>query len=302
MSPGESLRGVVAVTSAVTALPVVAGYEPYDVRLCRLAQSPVAALTSMDWGREVAFGPPRIARSQAVPQRPVLQIGLQPPFSFFFSSFSLLLLSFLFSVCPRVLRDASPFLAWRLLGRFVLRQRSFLSGPCVMARLSERGRGLPQDRARARAGAVGGDRRARGGGPPAARRRRSSLGGGARSGRRRAVSWRDGVEIVTLVPRRRICLGWSGGRELGRAQADCGPPKTGLAGLARSPRGLRPAAGRSGLRDYTRPGPAGRHALAAAGELSKRADQAVVVRAPPRRGRGGGRRQRDRRLPPARTR
>jgi hypothetical protein len=32
------------------------------VRLCRLAQSPVTALTSMDWRCEVAFGLPRIAR------------------------------------------------------------------------------------------------------------------------------------------------------------------------------------------------------------------------------------------------
>jgi len=38
------------------------GYEPYDVCLCRLAQSPVTTLTSMDWRREVAFGPLRIAR------------------------------------------------------------------------------------------------------------------------------------------------------------------------------------------------------------------------------------------------
>jgi hypothetical protein len=37
------------------------GY-PADVCLCRLAQPPVIALTSMDWRREVAFGPPRIAR------------------------------------------------------------------------------------------------------------------------------------------------------------------------------------------------------------------------------------------------
>src|SRR4029077_17383956 len=38
------------------------GYEPYDVCLYRLAQSPVTGLTSMDWGREVAFGRLRIAR------------------------------------------------------------------------------------------------------------------------------------------------------------------------------------------------------------------------------------------------
>ena len=44
--------------------------EPYDVCLCRLAQSPVTGLTSMDWGREVAFGPPLALRISLVSSRP----------------------------------------------------------------------------------------------------------------------------------------------------------------------------------------------------------------------------------------
>src|SRR5690242_7734662 len=34
----------------------------HTTRVSAVSQSPVAALTSMDWRREVAFGPPRIAR------------------------------------------------------------------------------------------------------------------------------------------------------------------------------------------------------------------------------------------------
>jgi hypothetical protein len=54
--------------------PVVAGYEPYDARLCRLAYSPVTGLTSMDWGREVAFGR-RVSLVSSRPAASGLQIG-----------------------------------------------------------------------------------------------------------------------------------------------------------------------------------------------------------------------------------
>jgi hypothetical protein len=45
-----------------TASPLSLGYEPYDVRLCRLGQSLVTALASADLGHEVIPGPVRLLR------------------------------------------------------------------------------------------------------------------------------------------------------------------------------------------------------------------------------------------------
>ena len=49
------------------------GYEPYDVRLCRLGPSPVTELTSPNLRRRVRADRPRLPPSQSVPQRPVYE-------------------------------------------------------------------------------------------------------------------------------------------------------------------------------------------------------------------------------------
>ena len=55
-------KGPLALVAGEGFEPRPLGYEPYDVRLCRLEQSLVTALTSINLRREAALGPVRLRR------------------------------------------------------------------------------------------------------------------------------------------------------------------------------------------------------------------------------------------------